>query len=109
MLPQKFDTTLALKAIALSDLLTKTEKRVGAAVLDHFNRSTSRCDPSQEMIAALLGINRRTVNRAIKKLVKIGYFKSFRHRGTRHCNSYLPSWPRFRAEEDCWKAQAQAC
>lgn len=105
MLPQKLDTTLALKAIALSKLLTKTEKAVGAAVLDHFNRKTARCDPSQETIAALLGIDRRTVNRAITKLVRIGFLKSLRHGGARHCNSYQPCWPRFRAEEDRWRSE----
>ncbi|WP_081494398.1 helix-turn-helix domain-containing protein [Bradyrhizobium genomosp. III] len=102
MLPEKYDTTLALKAIGLSDQLNKTEKRVAVALLDHFNRKTARCDPSQQTIAALLGVDRKTVNRAIKKIVRLGYFNSLRHRGSRHCNSYQPCWHRFRADEEKW-------
>ena len=61
MLPKKLDTTLALKAICLTDKLTGTEKRFAVALLDHFNRKTGRCDPSYETLAKLLGVNRRTV------------------------------------------------
>ncbi|WP_441279888.1 helix-turn-helix domain-containing protein [Bradyrhizobium sp. 63_E2_N1_3] len=104
MLPEKYDTTLALKAIGLSDQLNKTEKRVAVALLDHFNRKTTRCDPSQQTIAALLSVDRKTVNRSIKKLVRLGYFNSLRHRGSRHCNSYQPCWHRFRADEEKWSA-----
>ncbi|MBR0746543.1 helix-turn-helix domain-containing protein [Bradyrhizobium japonicum] len=103
MLPQKYDTTLALKAIGLSDQLNKTEKRVAVALLDHYNRKTSRCDPSQQTLAALLYVDRKTVNRAIKKIVRLGYFKSLRHSGNRHCNSYQPCWHRFRTDEEKWK------
>ncbi|WP_141936003.1 helix-turn-helix domain-containing protein [Bradyrhizobium sp. UNPA324] len=104
MLPEKYDTTFALKAIGLSDQLNKTEKRVAVALLDHFNRKTARCDPSQQTIAALLGVDRKTVNRAIKKIVRLGYFNSLRHRGSWHCNSYQPCWHRFRADEEKWSA-----
>ena len=34
MLPKKFDTTLALKAISLTDRLNGTEKRIAAALLE---------------------------------------------------------------------------
>ncbi|SED72369.1 helix-turn-helix domain-containing protein [Bradyrhizobium erythrophlei] len=103
MLPRKFDTTLAIKAIALSDALTNSEKRIAIAVLDHFNRVTGRCDPSQDTIAALLSVDRRTVVRAINKLVRVGYFTRVRHGGVRQCNLYRPSWHVFRKLEEQWK------
>jgi hypothetical protein len=105
MLPQKFDTTLALKAIGLSDKLNGTEKRVATVLLDHFNRQTGRCDPSQDTIATLLQMHRRTVVRAIKKVVKVGLFRMVRHGGNNHCNSYQPCWVFFRAAEERWKGQ----
>ena len=105
MLPRKYDTTLALKAIGLTDKLTGTEKRIAATLLDHFNRKTGRCDPSQETMATLLLIHRRTVNRGIKKVVKIGFFAMVRHGGNNHCNSYQPCWKLFRALEERWKRE----
>jgi hypothetical protein len=75
MLPKKLDITLALKAIALTDSLTASEKRIAAAVVDHFNREDGRCDPSYETIAAILSVNVRTVGRGITKLAKINFFK----------------------------------
>jgi hypothetical protein len=103
MLPRKFDTTFALKAIGLTDQLSGTEKRVAVTLLDHYNRKTGRCDPSQQTIATLLSVDRRTVNRAIKRFVKIGFFRRSRHKGNNHCNSYQPCWDRFRALEENWK------
>src|SRR5437879_1928670 len=103
MLPKKLDITLALKAIALADNATASEKRIAAAVLDHFNRKTGRCDPSYETIAAILSINVRTVGRGITKLAKINFLKVIIHGGVRHCNSYQPNWPLFRAIETEWQ------
>jgi DnaA N-terminal domain/Helix-turn-helix domain len=105
MLPNKFDITLALKAIALSDSLSASEKRIAAAVIDHFNRGNGRCDPSYETIAAILSINVRTVGRGVTKLVKINFFKMITHGGINNCNSYQPNWVVFRALEAHWKRQ----
>ncbi len=105
MLPKKLDIVLALKAIALTDNLTASEKRIAATVLDHFNRETGRCDPSYETIAAILSVNVRTVGRGTTKLVKIDFFKMVTHGGINNCNSYQPNWPLFRALEAKWKRQ----
>jgi hypothetical protein len=105
MLPKKLDITLALKAIALSNRLTASEKRIAAAVVDHFNRETGRCDPSYETIAAILSVNIRTVGRGITKSVEINFFKMVTHGGINNCNSYQPNWPLFRALEAQWKSQ----
>jgi DnaA N-terminal domain len=103
MLPNKLDITLALKAIALANNATAAEKRIAAAVLDHFNRKTGRCDPSYETIAAILSINVRTVGRGITKFAKINFFKVIIHGGVRQCNSYQPNWPLFRTIETEWR------
>lgn len=102
MLPKKLDIILALKAIALADNATASEKRIAAALLDHFNRKTGRCDPSYETIAAILSINVRTVGRGITKFAKIDFFKVITHGGVRQCNSYQPNWPLFRIKEAEW-------
>lgn len=103
MLPKKLDTTLALKAICLTDKLNGAEKRIAVALLDHFNRTTGRCDPSYETLAELLSINRRTVGRGVTKLVKTKFFTMARHGGIGNTNSYQPSWALYRDLEERWK------
>jgi hypothetical protein len=105
MLPKKLDTTLALKAICLTDKLNGTEKRIAVALLDHFNRTTGRCDPSYETLAELLGINRRTVGRGVTKIVKAKLFAMVRHGGIKNTNSYQPSWALYRDLEQRWKRE----
>jgi len=101
------DTFLALKTISLSDELSGTEKRVAAAILDHFNRKTGQCDPSLGSIAALLGLHRRTIMRAIKSLVHKGFLRKVKHGGHFHRNQYEPLWARFRAGEAGWNGRRQ--
>lgn len=96
------DTFIAHKAISLSGDLSGAEKRVAATIIDHFNRKTGQCDPALDSIAGLLGLNRRTIIRAITALVKKGYISKIRHGGKFHRNSYLPVWSRFRAKENSW-------
>lgn len=97
------DTLIAHKAISLADDLSGTEKRVAAAIIDHFNRKTGQCDPSLGSLAKLLGISRRTVIRSVGSLVSKGYFLKVRHGGKSHRNSYLPVWSRFHTKEAKWK------
>jgi DNA-binding MarR family transcriptional regulator len=96
------DTVIAHKAINLSSELSGSEKRVAGAIVDHFNRKTGRCDPSLDRIAGLLGISRRTVIRAVKRMQNAGLFRKDRHGGLSHRNSYQPIWPRFREIEAKW-------
>lgn len=98
---RKGDLTIAFKAIALSQLPTG-HKRVAAAVLEHYNRVTGRCDPSMESLSLLLQITRRSVVRAINRLIREGYFKRDRHGGNFHCNQYYPVWGTFRAIDADW-------
>jgi hypothetical protein len=96
------DTFIANKAISLSEDLTGTEKRVGATLIDHYNRKTGQCDPALNSMSRLLGVSRRTIIRAVGTLVQKGYFRKTRHGGKFHRNSYEPIWSRFRANERKW-------
>ena len=98
---RKGDLTIAFKAIGLSDL-PDGHKRVAAALLDHFNRKTGRCDPSMETMALLLRLSRRSVVRALNRLVREGFFDRDRHGGNFYCNQYYPVWKKFREAEAKW-------
>jgi predicted transcriptional regulator len=101
------DTLIAHKMINLSEL-SGTQKRVAGALVDHFNRVTSQCDPSLDRIARLLNIDRRTVIRAMPVLERTGMFQKERHGGHSHRNSYEPVWSRFRQLDEQWKARREA-
>lgn len=97
------DTLLAIKALGLAPNLLPNDRRVGSAIIDHFNRSTGQCDPGLERIAGLLGISSRTVIRAVKRLVKAGLFNVIRHGGRSNRNSYEPNWSAFAKLNDAWR------
>lgn len=101
------DSLIAHKAINLCDDLSGSEKRVAAAIIDHFNRKTGQCDPALGSLARLLGIHRRTVIRAVSALVAKGYLRKDRHGGHFHRNQYEPVWSRFRAKEAGWNGRRQ--
>ena len=93
------DTLIAHKAISLCEDLSGSEKRIAAAIVDHFNRKTGQCDPGLARIASLVGVSERTVIRAVAGLSKKGYIRRLRHGGKFHRNQYEPDWERFRAME----------
>lgn len=101
------DSLIAHKAINLCEDLSGSEKRVAAAIIDHFNRKTGQCDPALGSLARLLGIHRRTVIRAVTALVAKGYLRKDRHGGHFHRNQYEPVWSRFRAKEIGWNSRRQ--
>jgi predicted transcriptional regulator len=108
MLPRKLDITIALKMINLVPELSGTDKRVCAAIIDHFNCKTTQCDPSVDRIAWLLGVNRRTVIRSVSRLEMIGVLRRLRHGGHLQRNSYEPVWRRFRELEAEWRVRFNA-
>jgi hypothetical protein len=55
-----------------------------------------------QLLSLLLGIDRRSVLRAVKRLTAEGYFKSIRHGGNFHCNHYIPQWEKFRQIDAQW-------
>lgn len=105
MLPRPLDTTIAHKAINLMPELSGTEKRIAAAIIDHFNRKTGQCDPGFKRIAWLLGLSRRTVIRAVSQIERTGILLKVRHGGHLQRNSYAPVWARFRELEAAWNAR----
>ena len=101
---EPLDMLLAYKAIALMPGFSASERRVAGAIIDHFNRKDERCDPSVDRIASLLGVDRRTVLRAVDALDRAGVILKDRHGGRMMRNSYEPDWERFRKFELMWKA-----
>ena len=108
MIAQSVNTLIAHKAINLAAELSNSEKRVAAAIIDHFNRRTGQCDPSLDCIAELIGMSRRTVIRATDRLQKLGFIRRIRHGGKFHRNSYGPVWSRFLQVEAEWNARRVA-
>jgi hypothetical protein len=102
---QRNDILLAFKHIALSDQLNGTEKQFAAFLIDSYNRKTSRCDPSEETAAFLLGVSVRTIIRAGNRLTQLKLFLRRKHAGHNHCNSYEPNWQLFRENEDRYKSR----
>jgi hypothetical protein len=103
---KSIDTLLALKVLNFASGLTSNDRRVGAVLLEHFNRKTARCDPGLERVANLLGISVRTVIRCNHRLERAGLFRRIRHGssfGNRNC--YIPNWQRFAELEQAWRSQ----
>ncbi|ARP98245.1 helix-turn-helix domain-containing protein [Pseudorhodoplanes sinuspersici] len=98
---RKGDLSIAFKAVGLSDLPTG-HKRVATALLEHYNRTNRRCDPSMDTLATLLQLSERSIVRAVNRLVEDGYFKRFKHGGNFYCNQYEPIWTRFREVNADW-------
>ena len=97
------DTLLAIKVINLVAGLSPSDRSVGVALIEHFNRRTGRCDPGLDRISKLLGICNRTAIRATQKLAKAGLFRKVRHGGWSNRNRYEPNWSRFTELEAAWK------
>ncbi len=104
----KNDILFAHMAIGLVPDLSSAAKRVGAAILEHFNRKTARCDPSVERLARLLGLDEKTIRRATNDLVAIGLFKKSSHGGRHHTAAYSPNWQRFRSIVADWNARMRS-
>jgi hypothetical protein len=108
MRPARLDITLAYKTISLVPSLSGLEKRVGAALLDHYNQRTGQCDPGIERLAWLLGCSERTVIRATQRLVQEGLFNKVVNGGHFLKNQYEPSWHRCRELEREWRVKFEA-
>jgi len=102
---QPLDMLFAFKALSLTDELSATDARVGAAVVDSYNKKTGQCDPSLGRIACLLNLSRRTVIRSVNKLVAHGFLRKIRHGGKYHRNQYYPCWARYREVVHSWSVR----
>lgn len=88
------DVLFAHKALNVVPGLSANARRVGGAIIDHFNKKTGQCNPSVERLAALLEIDRATVLRATAELSggACQLFDKLSHGGKSHCASYTPRW-----------------
>src|ERR1044072_3997498 len=100
---KSLDILLGFKAFGLARELNDSDRRVGCALLDHYNQRTTQCDPSLETLAVLTGMSRRSVIRSVNRLARQGFFRRVRHGGKYHRNSYEPGWDRLRAVEMRWR------
>jgi len=82
-----------------------TERRVAAAIFDHYNQRTGQCDPSIGRISRLLEVSQRTVIRATRKCERVLPFIKLRHGGKFLRNQYVPDWERIQEIEDDWAAR----
>jgi predicted transcriptional regulator len=98
-------TLLAHKAIALASGLTESDRMVACAIVEHFNRETSQCDPGIDRLAGLTQFNRRTVIRATNRLHRRGLIRKRRHGGYLNRNSYEPAWERLTELLAEWEQQ----
>ena len=96
------DTLLAIKVINLMEGLKPSDRRVAAALIEHYNRDSERCDPGLQRLSALLGLCTRTIIRSTQRLEAVGLFKKYRHGGHSRTNSYVPNWPRFAEHRTTW-------
>jgi predicted transcriptional regulator len=105
MAVKSLDTLLAIKVINLMPGLRASDRRVGAALIEHFNRKRGRLDPSIARIAELLGYCTRTVIRSTQSLEAAGLFRKVRHGGYSSRNSYEPNWSRLAELGAAWNAK----
>lgn len=95
---------IAHKAIGLAPRLTGDTRRVAAAIIDHFNHRTGRCDPSGQRLADLLQISLRMVRKAVKELCHGDdrIFDKSAHGGHAHCDRFVPRWDYLHAVVEAW-------
>ena len=102
---EKSDIPIAHKALNIVGDLSSAGRQVGGALIDHFNKKTSQCDPSLGRLSQLLGINEKTVRRATEDLCEQGFFRKVSHGGRSHRASYTPNWGKFREIVAEWHAK----
>ncbi len=74
--------------------LSVLQLRVAWRLIDRTNRETGDAWPSYETLADELGVNVRSVIRAIKCLIKTGWFEASHGGGRGKSNHYRPCWQR---------------
>lgn len=110
----KTDVLFAHIALHLTADLSAAARRVGSALIQHFNKQTGQCDPSIERLARMLKLSRASVLRATGELCatdaqgnSTGLFERVTHGGRSHRTAYLPRWDRLNEIVDDWNARMQ--
>jgi len=97
------DKQHAMRSLACSGL-PASAITVGIVLLDKYNVDARRDPfPSQANLAFMAGLPERTVRSGLTRLVKEGWFKSFRHAGPSAVNVYMPVWKKFLPAAKAWK------
>jgi len=102
---ERHDVAIGRKALLVAPGLSAADMRVGGAILDHFNKKTGQCDPSIARLAALLGIDEKTVRRATNELCAQGLFQKSSHGGKSFRAEYRPQWSKFREIIGDWDSR----
>ena len=71
--------------------LTYGERLIGVIIAMHLNRRSFQAWPSNTTLASETGIDRRTIQRSIKRLTARGHFALVQHGGGRSSNRYAPN------------------
>lgn len=105
----KTDVLFAHIALHVAPGLSPPARRVGSALVEHFNRRTGQCDPSLERLARMLGMGRTAVANATAELCAkdeagqpIGLFERVTHGGRSGRTCYVPLWDRLNDIVDDW-------
>jgi len=106
---EKNAVLFAHKALTLVGELSVADRRVAGAIIDHFNKRTGQCDPGNERLAELLGLDARTVRRATSDLCSVyGLFSKVSHGGKSHRAAYTPNWKKLTAIVEDWDCRMRA-
>jgi hypothetical protein len=102
------DKPLAFKALAIAPDLSKSQTRVGAALIDHMHGRDGRCDPGMRRLAFDCGCTVDTVQSAIARLCNPSnpdrlFDNANAGQGKRP--SYRPRWGRMEALVDEFEAR----
>lgn len=92
----------ALIALHFHPELTPSARRIGAALLEHFNRKSGQCNPTVTRLAELLDTDVKTVKRGTAELEQKGLISKSRIFGKRRTN-YQPNWSAFAAIYADWR------
>lgn len=74
----KFEWKRAFDAAAIPQNYSARAIVLASRLADHCNLRTGRCDPRQDVLAKGMGVNERTVRRAVKELKDAGWITSKR-------------------------------
>ena len=79
--------------------LSPMERLLGINIMHHLNLNTQRCYPPQELLAARIGVSKRSIIRMTQQIEDAGWFGVTRHRNVPHggrgklANTYYPLVP----------------
>ncbi|HEV7278407.1 MAG TPA: hypothetical protein VGN80_19170 [Devosiaceae bacterium] len=89
--------SVARAALLMMPGLSPAARKVGGRLIERYNLTSGRCDPSTAGLAEDLDLTMRSVRRAVAELVHAGLFRRVIHGGYSHRNAYVPTWAALRA------------